>query len=84
MTKSQKKVFSKLKQELKKQNFDKELDDQIYWFIKSVEKTMIEEEQIAKERKKEKEEQDRDFAQLTLDDYDTSWDIKSKLKKKNK
>lgn len=84
MTKSQKKVFSKLKQELKKQNFDKELDDQIYWFIKSVEKTMIEEEQIAKERKKEKEEQDRDFAQLTLDDYDTNWDIKSKLKKKNK
>lgn len=84
MTKSQKKVFSKLKQELKKQNFDKELDDQIYWFIKSVEKTIIEEEQIAKERKKEKEEQDRDFAQLTLDDYDTSWDIKSKLKKKNK
>lgn len=84
MTKSQKKVFSKLKQELKKQNFDKELDDRIYWFIKSVEKTMIEEEQIAKERKKEKEEQDRDFAQLTLDDYDTNWDIKSKLKKKNK
>ena len=84
MTKSQKKVFSKLKQELKKQNFDKELDDQIYWFIKSVEKTMIEEEQIAKERKKEKEEQDRDFAQLTLDDYDTNWDIKSKLKKKKK
>ena len=84
MTKSQKKVFAKLKQELKKQNFDKELDDQIYWFIKSVEKTMIEEEQIAKERKKEKEEQDRDFAQLTLDDYDTNWDIKSKLKKKKK
>lgn len=84
MTKSQKKVFSKLKQELKKQNFTKELDDQIYWFIKSVEKTMIEEEQIAKERKKEKEEQDRNFAQLTLDDYDTNWDIKSKMKKKNK
>ena len=84
MTKSQKKVFTKLKQELKKQNFTKELDDQIYWFIKTVEKTMIEEEQKAKERKKEKEEQDRDFAQLTLDDYDTEWNIKSKMKKKTK
>lgn len=82
MTKSQKKVFSKLKQELKKQNFTKELDDQIYWFIKSVEKIMIEEEQRAKERKKEKEEQDIDFAQFTIEDYDSEWNIKSKLKKK--
>ena len=69
MTKSQKRVFSKLKKELKKYDYDKQTFDTIYSFIKKVEKLIMQEEQEYKQHKKEKEREQQQYEQQCMNEY---------------
>lgn len=74
MTKSQKKILSRLKKEIKNFFSEKQEGDKVYFFIKQVEQLITTEEAEYKERKRKEEKDKLKLMQLSFDDYKCKWE----------
>jgi hypothetical protein len=84
MTKSQKKILSRLKKEIKNFFPIPEEGDKVYSFIKKVEQIIIQEEAESKERKRKQENEELRCIQFSFDDYECKWEYQADANEKNK